>query len=576
MSEKRPWKLVAPWYHWQRQIAAGVAQGPRDTRPVLQKFDRPDFVDGFLKDPQRSLKFKSAVDQVFAVHLVPAPLLPSGVFKNKSITLFAPKTGPGGTSNPQRASLVPQGTRKLFLDTHRRYYLVVCELHCDAPGFPTTTGDQVCQAGFVVRRRYLNYPPSAQTAALALLKQIVTIEAQIAELDQTAPLRPAAAKQRALMVQKLIADGTFGPKREELDAALADKRAELRKWRDDNGVLTIHEGWAPSPFPNIGNWQVVEDSPDNVTEATFPLFRLHANPDVPGHDAVGKSIYFGVVPTSSLDTDNSGKARFDDRSTYEIRCFVRRHKAECPRTQDVPDCRGEIVWSPPTEIYRLAPQFDLVGTANRPVTIQMPNLAELAAQAANLPFGQFSPVKFVQPQGLNPTLSGMALAGGSMGGQAICFFAIPLITIVAMFVLKIFLPIIVFTFGLWFLLAFKFCIPPSFAVDGGLQAELEATPGGVNVDADFSVTVKGVTSTALQINTQLGTELATGIAATEGLPSGSIDLSGLANSPLISLHERFAASANLPKDVENDPPVGLDLAAHLEFEPRVTAQVSVS
>ena len=33
--------------------------------------------------------------------------------------------------------------------------------------------------------------------------------------------------------------------------------------------------------------------------------------------------------------------------------------------------------------------------------------------------------------------------GGSMGGEAICSFSIPLITIIAMFVLSLFLPIVV-------------------------------------------------------------------------------------------------------------------------------------
>lgn len=56
-----------------------------------------------------------------------------------------------------------------------------------------------------------------------------------------------------------------------------------------------------------------------------------------------------------------------------------------------------------------------------------------------------------------------------MGGPAICFFSIPLITIIASFVLNLFLPIVVLLFNLWFLLALRFCIPPSFSIAGGFR-----------------------------------------------------------------------------------------------------------
>ena len=43
-------------------------------------------------------------------------------------------------------------TRKIFLPTHSRFYLIVFELHCDRPGFPSVRRECVAQAGFVVRR----------------------------------------------------------------------------------------------------------------------------------------------------------------------------------------------------------------------------------------------------------------------------------------------------------------------------------------------------------------------------------------------------------------------------------------
>jgi hypothetical protein len=69
----------------------------------------------------------------------------------------------------------------------------------------------------------------------------------------------------------------------------------------------------------------------------------------------------------------------------------------------------------------------------------------------------------------------------------ICSFALPLITIVAYFLLRLFLPIVVFIFQLWFLLALRFCIPPSITIDAGLAARLDAMGGGLDIDADVVV-----------------------------------------------------------------------------------------
>lgn len=568
----RPWKLVAPWYYWARQVAAGVAATPRHTRPAFQKFNRSDFVNEFLDDPQHSLKFDAQIDQVYAVNFVPARIT-SGPFAGKSSSLYPQDAD--GNPNPSKATLVPQGIRKLFLDTHKRYYLVVCELHCDAPGFPTAPTAEACQVGFVVRRRLLKYPKAAEKEALGLLREIVAIEAQIGMLDQTAPAKPRAAKVRAQKVAQMIADGTFGSARDALSGALAAKRAALLAWKDDNGVLSINEGWVPSAFDKIGIWQVVEEEPEDVIESYFPLYPLYANPEIPDHDANGRTIFFGVLPTSSLDTDGAGNARFDDKTTYEVRCFARRHDPASPRkASKTPDCCGTVYWSGPSELYRLAPQFDLEGTANRPVTIHMPNLAELAAQVTSKPFGKLSPMKFVQPQSLKPSVSGMSLSSGSMGPGQICFFAIPLITIVAFFVLQIFLPIVVFLFGLWFLLLLKFCIPPSFVLGPALQAELLAVAPKIDADLDVSFSVPvGDPSTSMnetEINDGLRAGVGKAISAADHLDAASFDkLKLLANSPLRALAKGLVAKAAQPAD-DAGAGLGLDLTAGLEFEVRVT------
>ncbi|HEU5282896.1 MAG TPA: hypothetical protein VFU53_03730 [Burkholderiales bacterium] len=572
-----PWMLTGPWYRWQ---TPGVPGSGRQSAPVLQKFASDDFVNEFLRRPQRSLKFDPDVDQVFAVHFESAQLL-SGPLAGKLATLY-PRDA-DGNANPSRTKLVPTGVTKLFLDTHSRHYLVVCELHCDVAGFPSPARDEVCQAGFVVRRSYLSYAESARPFAQKLLREIVGIQSQLAELEETAPARPRAARRRAEKIERMKLDGRFYPARDKLQAELAQMRGALDKWKVANGVRSVQQGWVPGAHERMGAWQVVEDQPQELTEAWFPLYPVFADPARPDHDATGRTMYFGVVPTVSFDTDGNGKARFDDRSLYEIRCFVRRHDPHCPRKLEAPDCHGPLTWSRPTQRYQLAAQFDLEGTANRPITIQMPNLAELAAQAVKRPFGKYSPVKVIQPQGLNPKVDGTSVSGGGMGGFQICFFSIPLITIVALFVLNIFLPIVVFLFGLWFLLAFKFCIPPGISLDAGLQAELKAVPPQVDlaasVDVDFDADgINETTLTAAQLNADINVKVSGLIEAGSGLDPGLMSgkLNALSTAPLVELGATFSEVDALPDDPRTEPLTGVDVSAQLEYEAPVTAVKAAS
>jgi len=566
MAETHPWKLVAPWYRWQRQLQQeGLT--PRQTRPIFQKFDRADFVQGFVKDPQRSLKFRDDVDRVFNVDLKDAPLLNAGPFAGRFTRLLVP-TPKSGAPKAKDATLVPTNTRKLYLATHKRYYLVVCELHCDTAGFPTATPDQVCQTGFVVRRRSHQFPQGAKKEAVKILQRITAIHAEIAYLEQTAPAKGLAAKRRSQAIQKMIAAGTYQANLDAAQSKLAAAREELRQWRDANGVTPILEGWIPGPFEKIGAWQIVEETPQQLVEATFPLFALFPDPNVLDHSARGKNIYFGLVPTSSLETDGRGAARFDEQALYELRCFVRRHRPDCPRRDQAPDCPGELVWSRPTEVYKLAAPSDLLGTAQQPVTIQMPDLSELAAQAATLNVSKFAPVKVVQPQALNFNVNDGKPEGGGVGGAQICFFAIPLITIVAFFVLKLFLPIVVFLFGLFFLLQLKLCILPSVAIAADLKAELEALPPSINVDAEFDASL-GLTFTAGDLNF----DLQSGIAAEAGI-TAEADKNKLAvysNAALLPIGRSIKATNDIPEDQANA--AGPDLLTTLEFEPRVAVSV---
>jgi hypothetical protein len=580
MMEPRGWKLVAPWYRWGKQLAELNLQ-PRQTRPVFQKFDRSDFVKGFARDPQRSLKFDPQVDTVFRVDEKDVPALVSGPLAGKFSGFFRHKNATGVDVSTD-VTLNPTGIRKLYLDTHNRHYLVVCELHCDEPGFPTTTADQVCEAGFAVRRRSYNFPTGARQEATALLKQIVAVQGEIAYYEQTSPLRGLKAKRRALVVEKLKKEGTFDAKLHDLHGRLADARDEIVKWKDAAGVVQIQEGWVPSEFENIGSWRYVEDSPAETPEATYPLYHLFPDPNVPDHSAKGRNIYFGVVPTSSLDTDERGNARFDSQTLYEIRCFVRRHKPDCPRRDQKPDCPGGLVWSRPTESYKLAPPSDLIGTSQRPVTVIMPDLKELAAQAATLPLKKFSSFKVVKPQGMNFSVDDGKATGGSVGVPQICFISIPLITIVAMFLFQLFLPIVVFLFGLFFLLALRFCIPPSFSLDAGLSAQLDVVAPKIELDASFDVDAFGSLSLegggtfgAADLNLNLQGSVGANAGFKPGAPElGDAHLDQFSNAALVTTGVAANEAKHTSDEVGSDlqAAAGVDLTASLEFEERVEVQ----
>jgi hypothetical protein len=126
-----PWLLVGPWYRWSDPYDPKVG---RLSRPVFQKFESSNFASDFIQDPQQSLKFIDPED------FVRRPV------KNDADQWTLDKTA----------------IRKIYLDTHRRFYLVVCELHCDVAGFPNTSRDEVCDTGFVVRRRIPRIPKVAE------------------------------------------------------------------------------------------------------------------------------------------------------------------------------------------------------------------------------------------------------------------------------------------------------------------------------------------------------------------------------------------------------------------------------
>jgi hypothetical protein len=170
-----------------------------------------------------------------------------------------------------------------------------------------------------------------------------------------------------------------------------------------------------------------------------------------------------------------------------------------------------------------------------------------------LPVGQGTPVRMISPPG-SPDFSvntSTMKAKKKPPMAQICSFSLPLITIVATFVFKLFLPIVTFVLGLFFLLKLKFCIPPTVTLQADVTAALTVTFG-----AELMVGADGVA----------------GLTDTFGKTAQADIAKGLATD----------FSASVPAGVEVDPaPPGAtagelpSITANLEFEPRVEAHVTV-
>ncbi len=531
MTIEHDWHLVGPWYRrgssaWRSSEDPGTGAA---SRPIFQKYASSGFVNEFVKKPWRSLKYTD-VDLVYNV------------------------TANGGdmfslsTLGREKTSL-----RKLFLDTHNRFYLVVCELHCDAPGFPSTAREKTCEAGFVVRRRSAAIPDEVRDE---VHEKILTMARAKAKLGRLAKSTSARRRRSAPSQVRSTLDqaAATGQQRQAIKHATAYEKArlELEQLVVRYKLRTEVSGWVPDDKPGVGTWTKVDEMPAEMEEEALPLYPLIPDPTDAGHAAAGRSLWFGILPVSSADVDTHGFSRYDDRQLYEVRCFVRRHVEACPKKATRGDCMGELVWSKPTENYQLASHFDLDGTSNRQVTVQLPDLQALEAQASSMKFGKGASVRFVSPA---KSAMRFTVDGGTptkdpadTGSAQICFFSIPLITIVALFVLRLFLPIVVFVFGLWFLLRLKFCILPTFSLEAGLAFDLQTKfDGMLDVDADLQVKVDGALS-------NLRTEI------TDGIMNEDDGLEGNARAKLaFDLASDFSES--VPDDMEanlRDPTVHID------------------
>ncbi|MFI5979779.1 hypothetical protein ACIBEA_02760 [Streptomyces sp. NPDC051555] len=428
-------RALAPWYACER---GGFDRfDPRALAPALQKYDRADFVTRLLADPRASLRFDPAED----VWSYPVP-----------VAL--------GDREPGRARfathrLVRTGLRKLYQPSHDRFYAVVVELFCDRPGLPRPQSAEGLEVGFVMRRR---------------------------RMDLTAPpqvLRRLAGRLTAelLGAERAPAGLVTSEAGDVLRADLARTRfaEEQRALLDQVGLEEHTEAWMTGPAG--GQWRPLGGSapPGRPAdqEQEFPMWRLPPRsgdcPERPAPPA--RSLWFGLVPVSSGDHDDLGAPKFDPQSLYELTCFVRRTAR--PGHEH---CPVETSWSAPTESFRLAAFYDPEGTKNRTTSLTLPDLRAVAARAGGPP--GLGGVVVTSPPGSQFSFDpgGGTPSGGSVGGTTArtCTFALEILMIVAFFVFSMFLPIVVFLFQLWWLLALRFCLPPSVEALAALKAYFAA------------------------------------------------------------------------------------------------------
>jgi hypothetical protein len=458
------WRVVAPWYRWERLDGAEPERVEGAVRPALHKYTSSDFVADFLADPQRSVTF-GTVDRYQQVQPIPHVPLP-GDTRNRRRFL-------------SRTRLVPTETRKLFLVAHQRHYVVAIGLHCDEPGFPRVDQSTVAEAGFVIRRHRVSIPLGKEAAAATLLGDL-TRKRAVAQTEvgfdmarsRARVLHPFGSAARARVVSPSAA--AVAAQREVVLA-----RRKLRVWADSVGADQRTDGWVATGDGSFGAWVPIDETPGELIERSYPLRLLTPPPTDPDHVAHDATIYWGAVPTASDDTTSDGAARFSDAHVYELRAFVR---------ADAGDCPGALVWSAPSEVFRLASFHDPAGCAQRPTELRMPDFAQLEASDATPSVKVTSPPSssFEFPH------TGDIPTGGNVGtSEEICFFAIPLFSIVAMFLLKLFLPIVMFVFGLFWMLKLKLCIPPSVDLEADLTAELDVVPGGIQASLSVDIDVFG-------------------------------------------------------------------------------------
>lgn len=430
MNTSHPWQLVAPWY---RIDSVGRLGHNRHSGPILQKYAGTDFAKLLTEEPQASLKFTSE-DFVTRPFFDPDQVV-------------TPDT---------RADGEPF---KLFLVIHGRQYKVMVELHCDLPGFPNANRDEVCEAGFVIRRRVPRIPDKISADLALNLQERQRLKQQIlqakasstgsaahgitfqvkqanevitAEPPNAEPYRsetpPTGLMRRVRGKSEEFTELYRQSRVAKLEQQLADNLTAFKTLVTTHNIRTELQGWVPGGEATLGDWIDVDAYPETIEELVVPLYPLIADPTKADHSAAGRTIWFGVVTTSSNDTNTASEPRFSDNVLYEAQCFVRRHKPNCPKLNNQSDCSGEIVWSQPSEPYQLASPYDLDGGSHKPINIKFPDLNALRDQVLSSPPGRGVAARVSTPPGsamnFDTNALGMPVANNapSNAQEEICFF----------------------------------------------------------------------------------------------------------------------------------------------------------
>jgi hypothetical protein len=455
-------------------------------------YDRTDFVDQLIADPGHSMAFTT--DDRFSY---PRAKTPSGTGIARFVT----------------HELIHTKMRKLYQPSHNRFYVVVVEVFCDSPGLPRAGSHQDITVSMIVRRRLTSLqgtPAQQRKLARTLLAELAQSEPEPGRVDLD-------------IGDVLFAEEAERQRFEQDNAPLIE--ALQATVREQAWISTPGSGWTGTPAGLTGHLPMKD-------EEELPMFRLPPRPDCPPDET--RSLWFGLVPTYSsdhwTDDDDNVRTKLDDRSIYAIRCVVTQPPG--PGHEHCPDKRYVSV---PTRPFKLAAAYDPDGTKNRTISVTAPDLRRLAATAGRPrgpggmrittpPGSRLGPVDFkaIPGSGLDP-----------VGGGGICTFAFELFFIVAMFLFLLFLPIVVLAFQLWWMLALRFCLPPSlsfaalttFFATHNLD-DLDIDVGDTQAEIDEKLTLQGHLDLVLGVK-DAATALRTPDSDFLGNPSLIEDLVGI-------------------------------------------------
>jgi hypothetical protein len=442
--------LRAPWY--VRERGHFGLRDPRALRPSIQMYDGTDFVTRLLADPRDSLA--TGADDWWSY---PVPV--------------TPPTTAHGRARLATWALITSPLRKLYQPSHSRFYAVVVEVFCDEAGLPRAGPHRDIEVRFVMRRWRTSVTGAPRPTRRLTRNLLVHLAAQ-QEVGFTGAALPEDAR----------------------DLWWADRVAFEENNRDliDQMVVdSAHEGWFTSA---PAGWKRLDEASPDDDEQEFPMWRLPRRKE-DCDAAATRSTWFGIIPTHSGEHFVRGDqvhAKLDDRAIYQVRCFVRQKPA--PGHEH---CPPKIFWGMASQSFRLASPMDPQGTAKRTTTITQPDLRQLAARAGQKQ-GPGGVRVATPPQSqlvINP-FNGIPDPGeGAVGaGGGTCTFALELLFIVAFFLFQLFLPIVIFAFQLWWMLALRFCFPPSssftalsdFFAAGHTLSDLETNPANDKTsDAEF-------------------------------------------------------------------------------------------